>query len=30
MLKPTARAMSRPKTKKSPILVHRVVVKTEE
>ncbi len=30
MLNPTASAMSRPKTKKRPILVHRVVVNTDE
>lgn len=30
MLKPTARAISRPKTKNSPIFVHSVVVKTDE
>ncbi|CAM5266402.1 hypothetical protein SVIOM342S_10583 [Streptomyces violaceorubidus] len=30
MLNPTASAISRPKTKKSPILVHRVVVNTDE
>ncbi len=29
-LKPTAAAMSRPKTKNSPILVHSVVVNTDE
>ncbi|CAM5455298.1 hypothetical protein SALBM135S_04383 [Streptomyces alboniger] len=30
MFTPTAAAMRRPKTKNSPILVHRVVVKTDE
>ncbi|CAM5458399.1 hypothetical protein SCANM63S_04300 [Streptomyces canarius] len=30
MLRPTATAISRPKTKKSPILVDRVVVNTDE